>query len=114
MKVRIPNQGGSQQEMLRKVQKIQEDIQNKQAELEETEYDVSSGGGMVKVKIMGSKEIVSIKIDPSIISQEADDVEMLEDMITAAVNEAIKTVDAAADAEMKKITAGMPNIPGLF
>ena len=114
MKVRIPNQGGNQQEMLRKVQKIQEDIQVKQEELEATEYDVSSGGGMVKVKIMGSKEIVSIKIDPAIIADAADDVEMLEDMVTAAVNEAIKLVDETADAEMKKITAGMPNIPGLF
>ena len=57
MKVRIPNQGGGQAAMMKKVQQMQEDMQNKQAELEAAEYDVTSGGGMVKITISGAKEI---------------------------------------------------------
>ena len=108
MKVRLPNQGG-QAEMLKKVQQLQEDMANKQAELEEKEYDVSSGGGMVKIKINGKKEILSIKIDPAIIDPEA--VEDLEDMLTAAVNEAIHLVEQTNEDVMGQLTGGL-NIPG--
>lgn len=108
MKVRLPNQGG-QAEMLKKVQQLQEDMANKQAELEEKEYDVSSGGGMVKIKINGKKEILSIKIDPAVIDPEA--VEDLEDMLTAAVNEAIHLVEQTNEDAMGQLTGGL-NIPG--
>jgi len=117
MKVKIPNQGGGNpQAMMRQVQKLQEDMQTKQAELDATEYEASAGGGMVTVKILGTKEVKSIKIDPSVISNEPDEIEMLEDMITAAVNAAITKVEETSDAEMKKLTssANLPNIPGLF
>ena len=90
MKVRIPQQP-SQKEMMEKLQKLQSDMQSKQEELDSKEYEVSSGGGMVKVTISGTREIKSVKIDPSVVDPE--DVEMLEDMISAAVNEAIKIVD---------------------
>lgn len=108
MKVRLPNQGG-QAEMLKKVQQLQEDMANKQAELEEKEYDVSSGGGMVKIKINGKKEILSIKIDPAVIDPEA--VDDLEDMLTAAVNEAIHLVEQTNEDVMGQLTGGL-NIPG--
>ena len=103
MKVRIPNQGGGQAAMMKKVQQMQ-------AELEAAEYDVTSGGGMVKITISGAKEIKALKIDPSVVDPE--DVEMLEDLIVAAVNEAINKVEQTAEEEMSKITSGL-NIPGL-
>lgn len=87
MKVRIPQQP-SQREMMEKLQRLQSDMQSKQEELDAKEYDVSSGGGAVTIKITGTKEIKSVKIDPSVV--DPDDIEMLEDMIAAAVNEATK------------------------
>ena len=119
MKVRIPqNQGmgmgGNMQSMLKQAQKMQEDMQAKQAELEECEYDISAGGGVVGVKINGKKEILKVTLAPEVV--DPNDVETLEDLIVAAVNEAIKKVEADASAEMAKVTGGMniPGMPGLF
>ncbi len=109
MKVRLPNQGG-QAEMLKRVQQLQEDMANTQAELESKEYDVSSGGGMVNIRINGKKEILSVKIDPTVVTP--DDVEMLEDLLAAAVNEAIRLVEDTNEQEMSKLTGGL-NLPGL-
>ena len=109
MKVRLPNQGG-QAEMLKRVQQLQEDMANTQAELESKEYDVSSGGGMVNIRINGKKEILSVKIDPTVVMP--DDVEMLEDLLAAAVNEAIRLVEDTNEQEMSKLTGGL-NLPGL-
>ena len=115
MKVRLPQgMGGgpsNMQSMLKQAQKMQEDMAAMQAELEEREYDVAAGGGVVNVKINGKKEILSVKIEPEVVDPE--DVETLEDLITAAVNEAIKKVESASAEEMSKITGGM-NIPGMF
>lgn len=113
MKVRIPNQGGNQKDMMAKIQKMQEDMQAKQAELEERQYEVTSGGGMITIGITGKKEVTKVKIDPSIVDPE--DIEMLEDMITAAVNEAINKVEKTTEEEMGSVTSGLdlPNIPGL-
>ena len=110
MRANIPK-APSQSEMLRQVQKMQEDMQTKQAELDAKEYEVSAGGGVVKVKINGKKEVLNIDIDPEIV--DPDDVETLSDILVAAVNEAIKKVDATNDAEMGKITGGL-SMPGLF
>ena len=115
MKANIPKGmgGGPQnmQAMLRQAQKMQEDMAAKQAELEEREYDVSAGGGVINVKINGKKEIMSVNIDPDVI--DPDDKETLEDLIVAAVNEAIKKVEAVSADEMQKITGTM-SIPGMF
>lgn len=115
MKVRLPQgMGGgpsNMQSMLKQAQKMQEEMTAKQAELEEKEYDVAAGGGVVSVKINGKKEILSVKIDPEVV--DPDDVETLEDLIVAAVNEAIKTVENISSEEMGKITGSM-NIPGMF
>ena len=118
MKVRIPQGAGgpsNMQSMMKQVQKMQEDMAAKQEELEAREYDVSAGGGVVNIKINGKKEILSVKLDPEIV--DPDDVETLEDLITAAVNEAIKMVENTAATEMQSITGGLNlpgGIPGLF
>ena len=118
MKARIPQgMGGGPQNMnamLRQAQKMQEEMEALQADLDEREYDVSAGGGVVNVKINGKKEILSIGIEPEIV--DPDDIETLSDILVAAVNEAIKRVDDTNNAEMSKITGslGMPGMPGLF
>ena len=115
MKVRLPQgMGGgpsNMQSMIKQAQKMQEDMAAKQEELEAREYDVAAGGGVVNVKINGKKEILSVKIDPEVV--DPDDVETLEDLIIAAMNEAIKTVESVSAEEMAKITGSM-NIPGMF
>lgn len=111
MKAMVPK-GPSMNEMLRQAQKMQEDMQAKQAELEAREYDVSAGGGAVKVRINGKREILSIDISPEIV--DPDDIETLSDIIVAAVNEAIKKVNSTSDEEMQKITGPLGSMPGLF
>lgn len=114
MKARVP-QGPSMNAMIKQAQKMQEDMATLQAELEEREYDISAGGGAVKIKINGKKEIVNIDIAPEIV--DPDDVETLSDILTAGINEAIKRVEETSQREMEKITAGMPGLsgmPGLF
>ena len=117
MKVRIPQGGGpnNMQAMLRQAQKMQEDMQLKQEELEAREYQVAAGGGVVNVKINGKKEILEVKLAPEIV--DPDDIETLSDILVAAVNEAIKKVNSASDEEMGKITGGMGmgmGLPGMF
>ena len=118
MKVRLPQGVGggpsSMQSMLKQAQKMQEDMAQKQAELEAREYDVAAGGGVVNIKINGKKEILSVKLAEEIV--DPDDIETLEDLIVAGVNEAIKKVEAEASSEMSKITGSMsiPGMPGLF
>ena len=112
MKARMP-QGYGRPDMtalMRQAQKMQEDMKAKQAELEATEYTASASGEMVTVTMNGKHEIVSVKIKPEAV--DPDDVEMLEDLVAAAVNATVAKVDAAANAEMGKLTGGM-NIPGL-
>jgi DNA-binding YbaB/EbfC family protein len=115
MKVRLPQgMGGgpsNMQSMLKQAQKMQEEMAEKQAELEAKEYDVSAGGGAVSLKINGKKQILSINIDTEVI--DPDDKETLEDLIVACVNEAISKVESASQDEMSKITGNM-SIPGLF
>ena len=105
--------GGPQnmQAMIRQAQKMQEDMAAKQEELDAREYDIKAGGGVVAVKINGKKEILSIEIDPEIV--DPDDVETLQDILVAGVNEAIKRVEETNAKEMEKITGSM-NMPGLF
>ena len=111
MKARIPK-GPSMNDMLKQAQKMQEDMANLQAELEEREYDVSAGGGAVSLKINGKKEIVELNIAPEIV--DPDDVETLADIIIAAVNEGISKVEKVSETEMGKITGGMGmGMPGM-
>ena len=107
MKVRIPQSGGpsNMQAMLKQAQKMQEDMAAKQEELEAREYDVFAGGGVVKVKINGKREILSMDIAEEIV--DPDDIETLSDIIVAAVNEAIKKVESTANSEMQSITGNV-------
>ncbi len=115
MRANIPKGmgGGAQnmQSMIRQAQKMQEDMAAKQEELNEREYEISAGGGVVTLKINGKREILSIDIQPEIV--DPDDIETLSDVLVAAVNEAIKRVDDTNNAELNQITGSM-NLPGLF
>ena len=110
MKARLPQGmgGGPQnmQSMLRQAQKMQENIEAKKAELEEKEYVVSSGGGMVEVTANGKHEIKAIGINPEVVDPE--DVEMLQDMVMAAVNEALRQGEENREKTMSALApAGM-------
>ncbi len=100
--------GGNMNNMMKQLKKAQENMQKKQEEIEATILEVDKG--MVKVEITGKKEIKSITIDPEVVDQ--DDVEMLEDLIMVAVNEAIAKADDLMNSEMGKLTGGL-GIPGL-
>ena len=117
MKVRIPNSGGgaNMNQMLKQAQKMQEDMATLQADLENREYQATSGGGMVSVTVDGKHLLKSIKINPDAVDTQAvdtDDIEMLEDFITIAFNEAVNNAIKTAEEEMGAITGGL-NIPGL-
>ncbi|MEE0945906.1 MAG: YbaB/EbfC family nucleoid-associated protein [Acutalibacteraceae bacterium] len=114
MKVRIPNNSGgpsNMNAMLKQAQKMQEDMANLQADLEEREYSGSAGGSSVTVTVDGKHKIKKLTIDPSIV--DPDDTEMLEDLVTVAVNSAIELAAKTAEEEMGAITSGL-NIPGMF
>ena len=111
MRPNIPK-GPSMNEMIKQAQKMKEDMQAKQAELEEREYEVSAGGGAVKLKINGRREVLSLDISEEIV--DPDDIETLSDILVAAVNEAIKKVDSASSEEMGKITGGIPGMGGMM
>jgi DNA-binding YbaB/EbfC family protein len=103
--------GGNMNNMMKQVQKMQRQMEEMQKELEQREVEATSGGGAVLVKVTGKKNLVELKIDPEVVDK--DDVEMLEDMIVAAVNEAFRKADEMMENEMKKVTGGL-NIPGLI
>ncbi len=114
MKVRIPNQGPSRGDMLKQVQKMQEDMANLQADLDEREFTATAGGGMISVTVNGKHEVKELKISPDAIDPEEP--EMLEDLITVALNEAISNATKTSEEEMGAITGGLniPGMPGLF
>ena len=97
--------------MLRQAQKMQEDMEALQADLDSREYSISAGGGAVEVKINGKKEVLEINLKPEIV--DPDDIEMLSDILVAAVNEAIKRVEDTNSSEMSKITGNI-GFPGMF
>ena len=105
---------GNMQSMIKQAQKMQEDMENLRTELDAREYEIKAGGGVVTVKINGKLEVLNIAIEPDIV--DPDDIETLSDVLTAAVNEAIKKVTSTNEEEMGKITGAMniPGMPGLF
>lgn len=102
---------GPMNQLVQQAQKMQQRIAKLQEEMAQKTVTVTSGGGMVTVEASGNHEIVSIKIDKQVVDPE--DVDMLQDLILAAVNEAIKKAQEMVATEMQKITGGM-SIPGLF
>ncbi|MDR2655675.1 MAG: YbaB/EbfC family nucleoid-associated protein [Oscillospiraceae bacterium] len=115
MKARLPKgMGGGPSDMngmIKQAQKMQAKMAEKQAELEEREFSATSGGGMVEVVINGKKQLKSISLKPEVV--DPDDIEMLQDLLIAAANQAMQEADAATAAEMGKVTGGM-SLPGMF
>lgn len=115
MKARLPQgMGGgpsNMNQMIRQAQKMQEEMTRVQEELNAKEYAATSGGGMVEVRVSGEKKVTKITIKPEVV--DPDDIEMLEDMIQGAVNEALKNAEEEAAERMSKITGGL-NVPGMF
>jgi DNA-binding YbaB/EbfC family protein len=103
---------GNMNQMMKKVQKLQAEMAKTQEELKKRTLESTAGGGAVKVVITGEKQLQSIKIDPGAVDPE--DVEMLEDLVLAAVNEALKKVDDMTNQEMGKLTGGLNLPPGML
>ena len=103
--------GMNQAAMMKQVQKMQQDMIRMQEEHENKIYSAAAGGGMVKAEVNGKNEIVSLEINPEAV--DPDDVEMLQDMVMAAVNEAMRTADTESANNMSRLTGGL-NLGGLF
>jgi len=103
---------GNMAGMMKKVQKMQDEMKKMQDDIKRRTVDVSAGGGAVKIVMNGEKQVQSLVIDPAAVDPE--DVEMLQDLISAAFNEATKKVDEMLAAEMGKLTNGLGLPPGLF
>ena len=99
------------QDLMKKAQKMQQEMERNQKEMENTIFEASSGGGMVKVEMTGKGDLKSLKIDPQAV--DPDDVDMLEDLIVAAFSEAQSMVNEASASMMQGLTGGI-KIPGLF
>ena len=97
--------GGMNMNMLKQAQKMQQDMLKMQQELQEKEYQAAAGGGVVSASVNGKHELKALTIDPEAV--DPDDVEMLQDMIVAAVNEAMRAADADASETMSKLTGGL-------
>ena len=108
---RGPMGGGMNMNMIKQAQKMQQDMLKMQEELEVKQYEAAAGGGVVKAVVNGKHEVVSLTIDPEAVDPE--DVEMLQDMVVAAVNEAMRKAEAEASQNMSRLTGGL-NLGGLF
>ena len=115
MKAHLPQGFGggpsNMQGVIKQAQKMQERMAELQAEIDEREYDFTVGGGMITIKMNGKKEMQSIEIKPEVV--DPDDIEMLQDLIVAGVNEAISSIEKTNNDEMSKVTGNL-NIPGMF
>ncbi len=106
-----PMGGAVNMNMIKQAQKMQQDMLKMQQELEERTFSAKAGGGVVEAVVSGKKELLSVTIDPEAV--DPDDVEMLQDLVVAAVNEALRAAEDAANANMSKLTGGL-NLGGLF
>ena len=97
--------GANMQQLMRQAQKMQQAMAEAQEKLDAAEYEATSGGGVVSVKISGKRELLGITIDPKVV--DPDDVEMLQDLILAATNEALRKGEEAREATMSKMAPGM-------
>ena len=115
MKARIPkNMGGGAQNMnsmIKQAQKMQDQITKLQEDIEARDFSATAGGGAVEVVLTGKKTIKSLTLKPEVVDPE--DIEMLQDLIISAVNEAVNNIESTTEAEMSQITGGV-SLPGLF
>ena len=99
---------GNMNNLMKQAQRMQRQMEEAQKELEEKEVEAAAGGGAVTVTVSGKKEVVSIKLSEEVV--DPDDIEMLQDLIVAAMNEALRQVDAESTSAMSKLTGGMPGM----
>lgn len=103
--------GMNPMKLMQQMQKVQDDMAQMQDDLDAERLQSSSGGGMVKVTTTGLGEVISIEISPEVV--DPSDIETLQDLVTAAVREAVKSAQEHHQGRMAQITSGLPNIPGL-
>ena len=102
---------GNMANLMKQAQKMQRQMEEQAKEMETKEFSATAGGGAVEVTVSGSKKILKVKLDEEVV--DPDDVEMLQDLIVTAVNEAMKKVDEMTEKEMGKVTGGM-KLPGMY
>jgi DNA-binding protein, YbaB/EbfC family len=108
----FPGMGGMNiNNLMKQAQKMQQDMEKAQAELENKHFTAASGGGAVKVTVNGKKQFLNIEINPDVV--DPDDVEMLQDLVLLACNQALQAVEEVTSDQMKKLTGGL-NMPGMF
>ena len=107
----MPGGGMNQMAMMKQAQKMQQEMLRMQEEMETKTYSATTGGGMVTATVNGKRELLSLEIKPEAV--DPDDVEMLQDMVLAAVNEAMRAAEAEAAANMSRLTGGL-NLGGMF
>jgi nucleoid-associated protein EbfC len=107
----FPGMGGNMNNLMKQAQKLQKQMEEAQKDLETKEFEASVGGGAVTVRVSGKKELKDIVIKPEVV--DPDDVEMLQDLVLTAVNEAMKKAEEETNSSMGKLTGGL-NIPGMF
>jgi DNA-binding YbaB/EbfC family protein len=118
-KMPIPSRAGGKSgakknnDMMKQLQKMQEEMLKNQEELEEKSYEGTYGGGAVTVTVSGAKKLTAVVIDPDVVDE--DDIEMLQDLVMTAANEALTQAENDSNSQMEKLTGGMGgmNIPGL-
>ncbi len=104
--------GGNMQQLMRQAQKMQQMMTDAQEKLDAAEYEATAGGGVVSVKVSGKREVLSLTIDPQVV--DPDDVEMLQDLVMAAVNEALRKGEETRETTMSKMAPGMGGMGGMF
>ena len=107
----MPMGGMNQMQMMKQAQKMQQELLRMQEQMQTKEYEATAGGGMVKAVVNGSHEVLRVEINPEAV--DPDDVEMLQDMVVAAVNEAMRMAESDSAASMSKLTGGL-NLGGLL
>ena len=107
----MPMGGMNQMQMMKQAQKMQQDLLKMQQEMEEKQSEATAGGGVITAVVSGKRELVRVTIDPEAV--DPDDVEMLQDMVVAAVNEAMRKAEADSAQNMSRLTGGL-NLGGLF
>lgn len=103
---------GNMNNLMKQAQRMQKQMEETTKELEEKEVTATAGGGAVEVTVTGKKEVKAVKLDPEVV--DPDDIEMLEDLIVAATNEALRKMEEISQAEMSKITGGLGGLGGGF
>lgn len=107
----FPGMGGNMNSLMKQAQKFQQQMEEMQKDLENKKFEASVGGGAVTAVANGKRQLVEVKIKPEVV--DPDDVEMLEDLIMSACNQALKIAEEETSSEMGKLTGGL-NMPGLF